>query len=540
MLLSGFSTKTGKKLSCRFEKGKRNIILRLESLQVKLHSVLIILILICLFQQAASDAASPPSPVEALCPSSPGEVRVPAVVTAHLNGREYRASADRSGCFEMPLAGRTPRQVSLRLSFRGENTTVPAWVIQRSSQPHADNHALWNVILFLDASEDLERYQERTLALLEELGGSRQVRILLALLHPSGRGFSTRYYQVRKPEEVPLDFSDGMVMGRVVLGQDGLHLIQSPACSLLFEPRGFPATGPGEALRCFLSFCATSFPSTRRLLVLSLHGEAFRGLRAGGGTPGVDKEEVISLIDLKNILLKFPGVEILGFDACRMATMEVAMAVEGALAPDGVVVASPQDIPARGWPLSLMIKALKESPEWAAGRLADGIISTYAGEYRRLGYPSEALTIIKVSGMSRVRASLETLSHRLKEELRVSGGKTIIMETRQSAAVYSDSSYIDIGIFAEETALKFSAAPSARAARQVLFSLNEAVVTSGAGSVSSGRGFGLAVYFPAPAASRNNEEMRLYREVWDNLSVKERGWPDFVRALSPSAEGEKQ
>ncbi|MFH0802194.1 MAG: clostripain-related cysteine peptidase [bacterium] len=510
---------------------------------MKLHSIFFILILICLFQQAVSDvsgAASPPSPDEALCQSSPAEVRVPAVVTVYLEGRQYSASADQSGCFEMPLAGRTPRQVSLKLTFRGENTTVPAWVMQRSSQPHGDNHALWNVILFLDSSEDLERYQERSLALLEELGGSRQVRVLLALLHPSGRGFSTRFYQVRKPEEVPLDFSDGVVMGRVVLGQDGLHLIQSPACSLLFESRGLAATDPGEALRCFLSFCTTYFPSARRLLVLSLHGEAFRGLRAGGGTSGVEKEEVISLIDLKNILLKFPGLEILGFDACRMATVEVAMALEGALAPDGVMIASPQDSPARGWPLSMMVRALKESPDCTAGRLADMILSAYAGEYGRLGYSSETLSILKVSGMSRLRASLETLSHRLKEELRVSGGKTMIMEARQSAAVYSDSSYIDIGIFAEETALKFSAAPSARASRQVLFALNEAVATSGAKSVSSGRGFGLTVYFPDPAASRNEEEMRLYREVWENLSVKERGWPDFVRALSPFAGGEEK
>ena len=465
---------------------------------------------------------------------------MPARVTAHLDGREYRTSADQSGCFEMPLRSKTPRQVSLILSFRGENTTVPAWVMQRSPQPPGEDPALWNVLLFLDASEDLERYQERSLALLEELGGSRQVRVLLALLHPSGRGFSTRFYQVRKPEEVPSEISDGVVRGRVVLGQDGLHLIQSPAFSLLFEPRGPPSTGPGEALRQFLSFCATSFPSTRRLLILSLHGEAFRGLRVRGGALGIKKEEGLSLIDLKNILLEFPRVEILGFDACRMATVEVAMAVEGALAPAGIVVASPQDSPARGWPLSLIVKALKESPNCTTSHFADMILSVYAGEYRRLGYSSEVLSLLKVSGMPQVRASLETLSRRLKEELNVAGGKTMIMEARQRAAVYSDSSYIDMGIFAEETALKFSATPSARAARQVLFALNEAVVTSGAGSVSSGGRAGLAVYFPAPAASRNDEEQRLYREVWENLSVKERGWPDLVRALSPFAGGEKQ
>lgn len=520
-------------------KEKRNIILRLESIHVKLHSIFFILILICLFQQAVSDvsgAASPPSPDEALCQSSPAEVRVPAVVTVYLEGRQYSTSADRSGFFEMPLRGKTSRQVSLRLSFRGKKTTVSAWVMQRSSKPPGEDPALWNVLLFLDASEDLERYQERSLALLEELGGSRQVRVLLALLHPSERGFSTQFYRVRKPEEVPSEISDGVVRGRVVLGQDGLHLIQSPAFSLLFEPRGPLCTGPGEALRQFLSFCATSFPSTRRLLILSLHGEAFRGLRARGGALGIKKEEGLSLTDLKNILLEFPRVEILGFDACRMATVEVAMAVEGALVPSGVVAASPQNSPARGWPLSLMVKALEVSPNCTTSHFADKILSAYAGEYRRLGYPSEVLSLLKVSGMSRVRASLETLSRRLKEELSVTGGKTMIMKARQSAAVYSDPSYIDIGIFAEETALGFSATLSARAARQVLFALNETVVTSGA----SGRSAGLAVYFPVPAASRNDEEMRLYREVWENLSVEERGWPDFVRALSPFAGGEEQ
>jgi hypothetical protein len=495
--------------------------------------LLSLFLLLCGIASTATGTVSRSSEGDKEFSSSPGEVRVKATVSADVGGRAYAARADGNGFFSMQLRGRTRSVVTVSLSLNGKRSSAPARVMQVLPPDYSREILPWNILLFLDFSEDIERYQEKSLALLEDMGEGRKARILMSIRRPSGSGPVYSVYLLRGRKEVPEEINDGLIIGRVVLGEDGLRLIQCPAFSFIVSAPE-PSSDMGGGLRSFLSR-ASPFPSKNKLLLLSLHGDGFRGLRSAGGAPG--EGEILTLDELKMILSEFKAFDLLCFDACRMATIEVSLAISGVLAPSGIILASPVDAAIHGWPLSRMAGAMEEMPVPEAGELAGKILSEYSDECRRLGYSRDFLTLIRASCMPRLREAIEKLSVLLKKEFEASGVKSKIMRIRNKAAVFTGSSYVDLGIFAGETALEFPDSPARQAALELRASLGKAVSATAVPGDEGVKESVLAAYFPSGTASEEEEDLSLYRKTWGTLCSKSCGWPDFITSVLQSAGG---
>ncbi|MCQ2561534.1 MAG: clostripain-related cysteine peptidase, partial [Clostridia bacterium] len=126
---------------------------------------------------------------------------------------------------------------------------------------------------------------------------------------------------------------------RHVLNKDGFNTVDTlPDANM----------GEGETLRSFLEFCEENYPADKKMLLLWNHG--------GGSVGGVAFDETnsfdsLDLLELRSALEDiYPGEEVpfelVGFDACLMATIDVA----NIFADKAKYMVASEDLePANGW-----------------------------------------------------------------------------------------------------------------------------------------------------------------------------------------------
>ena len=138
-------------------------------------------------------------------------------------------------------------------------------------------------------------------------------------------------------------------------------------------------TSDPAVLKEFVDYCMSNYPAEKNFLLISDHGYSWRGIcedETNGDflmTPdGIGK----ALREIKAENGK--GVDLLAFDACNMATIEVAYELRDAVP---YIVASETTEPYDGLPYKMFISDMISTPEISARDLAAKIVHEYVLYY---------------------------------------------------------------------------------------------------------------------------------------------------------------
>ena len=127
-----------------------------------------------------------------------------------------------------------------------------------------------------------------------------------------------------------------------------------------------------KTLADFLSFTRKNYPADRYILVFWDHGG---GTRNGFGLDEVRRRSALSLKDIAETLKKSEmKFDVVGFDACLMATLETACALEPCA---DFLLASEEYEPSEGWYYTDAVSALAKDPALPSVDFGAAVVSGY-------------------------------------------------------------------------------------------------------------------------------------------------------------------
>ncbi len=188
-------------------------------------------------------------------------------------------------------------------------------------------------------------------------------------------------------------------VGRYLYDKDGIHTLQElPDADM----------GAPETLTDFLRYGAKNFPADHRVCILWDHG--------GGSASGVCYDErthhYLSLNDLRAAFEAAaapdhanPPFEVIGFDACLMATADVMHDLHGLTR---YMVASEEVEPSNGWDYTGWVGALARNPGMDGAALGQAICDTYLAGCEAYGTADAAtLSVVDMRGLPKLRDAYE-------------------------------------------------------------------------------------------------------------------------------------
>ena len=156
-------------------------------------------------------------------------------------------------------------------------------------------------------------------------------------------------------------------LGRYVYDNTGFKKLEAKPSASMGDP---------QTLKDFLGFCLDNYPAEKQALVFWDHG--------GGSLGGVCWDEIyeniLSLSDISNVLDYYqngyqePRFELIGFDACLMATVDTAFSLLGYTR---YMVASEEVEPGIGWEYMSLANALAVNPGINGAELGRAICDSF-------------------------------------------------------------------------------------------------------------------------------------------------------------------
>lgn len=267
-----------------------------------------------------------------------------------------------------------------------------------------------------------------------------------------------------------------------------------------------PMTDP-QTLSSFISYTADNFPANRYILILWDHG--------GGSVTGYGLDENYPYEpsmspDVIAKALKDGGVkfDVVGFDACLMANLETAIAIEPYA---DYMIASEETEPGGGWYYSDFIKELDDNRSIPTIDLAKQIIDDYVVHSLKDSRTSElTLSCIDLGELvHNISSPITKFSKAVSSKLS-SDKYQEIATARGNTKEFSKSSRLD-QIDLIDLALKFNVDGS----KEVVDAIKSSVKYNKTANIHDA--YGLSAYFPYSSLSKMNEMV----EIYDNIDIDE-------------------
>lgn len=253
--------------------------------------------------------------------------------------------------------------------------------------------------------------------------------------------------------------------------------------------------GDPRTLTSFLKFCEENFPADRKMLILWDHG--------GGSAGGICYDELygddaLSYYELKTALTAAYGpepkskpLEIIGFDACLMATVDTA----GVCAPfANYMVASQETEPSCGWEYQGFFSELVKNPAMDGAELGRIICDTYLQGCKDISRDKNAtLSVVDLAKTERLAMMLSLISYEGIASLGENPSTFYAKMGRSAkrADVYG-SGMMDLGSMVQANADIFSVFGD-----RLLQALRESVVYKVGGRFRA-KSNGISVFYPTP------------------------------------------
>ena len=251
----------------------------------------------------------------------------------------------------------------------------------------------------------------------------------------------------------------------------------------------------------FCSWAAKEYPADRYILIFWDHG--------GGTIGGFGYDEnypdasALTLSQLRNAI-KASGVafDMVGFDACLMATVECAWAMEPVA---DYLVASEQTEPGDGWSWTGFLNQLGSDPSTATTDLGKTIIDDFSAHYAETGEEDTTLSLIDLCEISRVYERLSSFLDEAADSIEADNALfTTMSGARSRAKSYAEDSVDQVDLVDMVDRSDFEGADD----------VSEAVAScvKYRSDTSSGSN-GIAMYFPYSEVSQYSDVRQVLEDI---------------------------
>ena len=284
---------------------------------------------------------------------------------------------------------------------------------------------------------------------------------------------------------------------RFVYDSEGMHKVYEGHLSNMGNP---------ETLVDFLTYCEEEYPADHTMVLFWNHG----GGAFGYGYDKVFYDDCITLEEMRwafeqvyTLDEENPPVDVIGFDACLMASMEVAECLNGAAS---YLVASEEVEPGYGWDYTDFLSRLAENPRMNPLQLSRAAADSYMDFYTREGLFSggeitELYSVLDLKFADDLyQAYADFASAALETSAEYAGTAAYLGKTANGSIKFAEVSQdayntMDLGLFMQgmEDMLQ-------EEAQAVLKVLDDMVLYNRKGNLVSDA-MGVTVYYPATVDS---------------------------------------
>lgn len=362
----------------------------------------------------------------------------------------------------------------------------------------------WTFMVFMNGDNDLERYAFSDLNEMEQVGSDRNINIVVQVdLYSLNGGKAERLYITRDADD---------------------ENVKSLRFALTYEPN----MGDPKELTAFIRWAAGNYPADHYALILWDHGGGY----AGFSSDWTANDDHITMPELEEALRSVSNVrfDIIGFDACLMSMVEVALQV---MSFADVFVASEETEPGRGWPYDQILGPLEADPKKDARSLAKVIVEAYTAQERDRYSDGYSFSALDLSRLLRLVAAVNGLAEDLQAAIEKEplARAWIRAAWRKTDAYRRDYAFADLGHFARQLLVEAKPLPwaseysrHAQVLDEILDDGGELVFALGHGGWHSDS-TGLSIYFPQGSLDSDyGEHIR-----WFYFPALSR-WDEFLHA----------
>ncbi|SOC47612.1 hypothetical protein SAMN05660748_0916 [Blastococcus aggregatus] len=347
---------------------------------------------------------------------------------------------------------------------------------EAGGEPAADGEG-WTVLVYSIADTDLEPYLLADLAEFAEVGSQEFLQV--AAMVDRAADYSS---------DPLLDLEDWVGAKYVSIGQGSAEEL---------DDLGDVDTGDPAQLAEFVAQGIADHPAEHYALVISDHGASWPGV---GGDEGSDYSS-LTLDEIRGGIadgLEEAGLDkldLLGFDACLMATYETA----STMAPlADRMIASQELEPGHGWDYRAF-QVAADDPDVDVDTLGTAIVDGFAAQAEAEGTGADiTLSMIDLNRMAAVDDALTEFSEALSE--RAADVAPVVGRERADVLSFGrdpdpevDTHMADLGLLAAEIGVE--ALDVSDQADALIRALGDAVTYEVAGPAALGAS-GLSIYFP--------------------------------------------
>lgn len=322
----------------------------------------------------------------------------------------------------------------------------------------------WTIMVYMAADNDLETYALGDLNEMEAARPAADVSIAVAVDRTPGYDSSNDNWTDTRLGLIDTDSNVSRVTSSLV-------------------SQGEWNMGSAASLTRFIDWAVTTSPADHYALVLWDHGAGIRGI-CYDDTSGDDR---LTLNEIhRGVADSALGkVDLLGFDACSMALVEVARAVADVA---GIMVASEDTEPAAGWNYTRWLNQLL-APGNTATALATAAIDTFGANYKT--DDDVTLAAIDLSKTGMLAEALDKFI--VATRVATAADWQAIHAAQRQASYFYDADSIDLIDFAHSIAGKTVSPALADAALALSVAVDTAVIAATDNETGAN---GLAVYWP--------------------------------------------
>ncbi len=286
------------------------------------------------------------------------------------------------------------------------------------------------------------------------------------------------------------EYVDPAKLQRWLYNSDGMQLLEEAEVASM---------GDAQTLYDFLAFASSHYPAEKTAVMFWNHG--------GGSVDGAafDENYELDSLDLGEMYQAFdavwpadkesPALELVGFDTCLMATVDVAAVFQNF---SRYLVASEETEPGNGWYYTGWLEALAQNPAMNGDELGIAICNSYYGGCEAVGTQDQ--TTLSLTDLTRLTPLLEAYESFGQEALVAASQDPGFFAELGRAAAQSENyggntreqgftNMVDMGHLARQTAWMLPSAQSVSdaLAECVLFQVNGIYRTEATG---------LSCYYP--------------------------------------------
>jgi hypothetical protein len=287
-------------------------------------------------------------------------------------------------------------------------------VLNYIRQPKED----WTIMVYMAGDNSLSSYVDENLKSMMKIGSKDNLDII-ALADKSGNQDSKLYYVMKN------------------------KLVELPLHNIYISGLNEVDTGNPQTLLTFVNYSMHTYPSKNIMLIMWGHGNGWQGLSEDKGGSQLTMNEFRNA--LRNIVKANNGnkLNIIGFDACAMATIEGFYEVAEYAK---YLISSEKKEPDMGWPYEKIFKGLASGSPNSPKDVSKFVVSEYVEAYEKGTLPNQSFSVqmsaIETGKNNELYVAFQKFASRLSD---ISpSDREIIVNLRNNVESYENKDNIDL------------------------------------------------------------------------------------------------